>query len=175
MTDSPSGQPLTAFSSSPRGGAVGKCIHPNWHISWCCHCAGLVQGTMLLRFRGLSSLSSVEDTVSLQVSWSSHSCGLLPPQPYVQRWWWRGMNSGPHSQLFCFDQLWISVTISAEKWSTLMEDEIHCILNTYRSVYPVRFQYAYTVQWLNKVIHMYFILNAYYFLVETSEVPTCYC
>lgn len=46
---------------------VGPCgifPHPHWHVSWCCHCAGLTWATILLRFHGCLFLSYVEDIAS---------------------------------------------------------------------------------------------------------------
>lgn len=34
-----------------------RLIHLHWHVEWCCHYAGLVKATILLRFHGSASLS----------------------------------------------------------------------------------------------------------------------
>lgn len=95
-TDIPSLLSLIACSSSAWGGILWDFPYLHWCVNWCCHCivqvvcflsfcfflgGGIVVFLKLYfwSFTGTVSASSIEDTITQQTPWPSHSYSLFVP------------------------------------------------------------------------------------------------
>lgn len=86
-----------------------RLTHLHWHVKWCCHYAGLVKATILLRFHGSASLSCLcsrqSGFLALIIFLTPLHRGFIADMP-------NGVEHFTVTYFLHFDQLWFSVVAS---------------------------------------------------------------